>query len=93
MDRPILIDELELRLTEFSEHRRSDRDNIAKPIQDAMEGILYANDRQVTRIKVEWCDIDGRYRVRHMSTIVAAALSAGREFIGFGSSCIERGTR
>ena len=46
-----------------------------------MQGIAYANDSQIKRLRVEWCDIDGRYVVRHMSPVVAAALSLGREFL------------
>jgi hypothetical protein len=51
----MLVDEIELRLTEFSERRRGDRDNIAKPIRDTMRGIPLGQRRQVARIKAEWC--------------------------------------
>ncbi len=79
--RSIDVSSLELRLTEFSDIASKDRDNMAKPIQDAMQGILFENDRQILRLHVEWRDINGRYIVRHMSPVVAAALSAGHEFI------------
>ncbi len=29
----------------------------------------------------EWCDIDGSYRVRFMSPVIAKALSTGKEFL------------
>jgi putative PIN family toxin of toxin-antitoxin system len=54
---------------------------MAKPILDAMEGIVYTNDKQVKNLHAEWCDIEGSYIVRFMSPIVAAALSAGKEFL------------
>ena len=78
---PMLMGELEVHISEFSERATRDRDNLAKPICDAMQGIAYANDSQIKRLRVEWCDIDGRYVVRHMSPVVAAALSLGREFL------------
>jgi hypothetical protein len=45
------------------------------------QGIVYANDRQVKHLQVEWCDIAGSYIVRFMSLVVATGLSAGREFL------------
>lgn len=79
--RPPFTADLDVLISEFSERASRDRDNLAKPICDAMQGIAYENDRQIKRLKVEWCDIDGRYVVRHMSPVVAGALSLGREFI------------
>ena len=73
--------ELELVLVEFSEVASKDRDNMAKPIQDAMQGILFENDRQILKVGVEWCDIDGYYKVRSMSPVVATALVEGHEFV------------
>lgn len=32
-------------------------------------------------VHIEWCDIGGAYVVRYMSPVVAAALSAGKEFV------------
>jgi hypothetical protein len=54
---------------------------MAKPVLDAMQGIVYGNDRQVKHLRVEWCDITGSYIVRFMSLVVATGLSAGREFL------------
>lgn len=54
---------------------------MAKPVLDAMQGIVYGNDRQVQRVQAEWCDIEGSYIVRFMSSVVAASLSAGKEFL------------
>ena len=68
-------------ISEFSEYPTGDRDNMAKPIMDAMQKIVYENDGQVKRLYTEWCDIDGSYRVRFMSPVIAKALSTGKEFL------------
>jgi crossover junction endodeoxyribonuclease RusA len=74
-------DDVEVWISEFSEYPTRDRDNLAKPILDALQGVLYLNDRQVKRLSVEWCDLNGSYIVRYMSPVVAAALSTGAEFL------------
>jgi crossover junction endodeoxyribonuclease RusA len=76
----MLID-LEVSISEFSVFATTDRDNMAKPILDAMQKIVYDNDKRVKNALAEWCDIEGSYRVRYMSPVVAAALSAGKEFV------------
>jgi Holliday junction resolvase RusA-like endonuclease len=39
----------------FGAHGNTDMDNVAKAVLDGFEGVLYANDRQVTRLTVERC--------------------------------------
>ena len=39
-----------LRITHYAQRQRADMDNIIKPIQDALEGIAYTNDRLVTDV-------------------------------------------
>ena len=79
--RPPMAGDVEVYISEFSEFPTADRNNMAKPILDAMQGIVYTNDKQVKNLHVEWCDIEGSYIVRFMSPIVAAALSVGKEFL------------
>jgi hypothetical protein len=78
---PPVAADVDVYISEFSDYPTQDRDNLAKPIIDAMQGIAYANDSQVARLYVEWCDINGSYRVRFMSPVVATALSIGKEFL------------
>ncbi len=73
--------EVEVWITEFSVYPTRDRDNLAKPILDALQGVTYLNDSQVRRLSVEWCDINGSYTVRFMSPRLANALSVGAEFL------------
>jgi hypothetical protein len=56
-------------------------DNMVKPIQDALQGIAYMNDRLVKDTHANWRDIDGRFHVRYISMPLAAAFSDGREFV------------
>lgn len=74
--------DLAVSISEFSEGvGAKDRDNLAKPILDAMQGIIYANDRQVRDLRVDRRDLGGRFIVRYMSPVVAASLIAGEEFL------------
>ena len=79
--KPMILGRIEVRITEFGDAPRKDRDNTAKPILDAMQGVLFENDRQVILLASEWCDINGRYKVRFMSADLAVAFSAGHEFV------------
>ena len=54
---------------------------MAKPILDAMQGILYEDDRQVAGLHVEWYDLDGIYRIRFIPLMVASSLSRGAPFV------------
>jgi crossover junction endodeoxyribonuclease RusA len=56
-------------------------DNIRKAIQDALQGIAYRNDRQVSDGHDRRFDINGSFQVRHMSPRLALAFSDGRPFV------------
>jgi len=56
-------------------------DNLIKPIQDALQGVVYPNDRMVKDISGNWRNIDGHYRLRYTSLPLAAAFSDGRQFV------------
>lgn len=58
-----------------------DGDNIWKLIQDALNGVVFVDDQQVTDWKVGRRSLDGIYRIRGVSPRLATALSAGKEFI------------
>lgn len=60
---------------------RMDNDNMVKPIQDALAGLVYANDNQIVDTHVRKTRFDGAFRVRGMSPILADAFIANREFI------------
>jgi Holliday junction resolvase RusA-like endonuclease len=73
--------ELELRVTQYSERREIDRDNLVKPIQDALQGICYGNDRQIKDSMSNWRRIDGKFGIRYISENLAIAFSRGAPFL------------
>ncbi len=73
--------DVELRVTHYSERRIADRDNLIKPIQDALQGICYSHDKQVKDSTSNWRNINGKFTIRFVSMPLAAAFSDGREFL------------
>lgn len=68
-------------ITYYYEGESPDVDNIIKPIQDALEGIVYDNDQQVVEIKSRKKDITGAYRIKGRSPILLQAFSVGSSFL------------
>lgn len=60
---------------------RMDNDNMIKPIQDALNGLIYEDDRQITDTQVRKTDINGSFRVRGMSPVLAEGFIKGAEFL------------
>ena len=60
---------------------RIDNDNMLKPIQDALIGLVYVDDRQITDTQIRKTDINGSFRVRGMSAVLAEGFCRGNEFL------------
>jgi hypothetical protein len=60
---------------------RLDNDNLVKPIQDALNGVVYEGDRLITDTRLRKTCLDGAFRVRGLSTVLAAGFQTGREFL------------
>jgi hypothetical protein len=61
---------------------RIDNDNMLKPIQDSLNGLVYLDDRLITDVTVRKTSIDGFFRIRrYESLVLLAALSKGDEFL------------
>ena len=58
-----------------------DVDNMAKPILDALKDVIYVDDAQVTDCITTKRNIDGAFRVRGMSFVLAAGFCWGNEFL------------
>jgi crossover junction endodeoxyribonuclease RusA len=58
-----------------------DNDNMLKPIQDALNGLVYADDRQITDTVVRKTDINGAFIVRGAPAVLLQAFSLGKEFL------------
>ncbi len=74
-----------LKLTVVYYHERQsvliDHDNMIKPIQDALAGLIYRNDRQITDAQTRKTSIDGRFRLRYLSSVYARAFGSGKQFV------------
>jgi hypothetical protein len=58
-----------------------DEDNLLKPIQDAMQGIVYADDTQVRDGTCSKRNLDAAFKVRRMSPVLADGFVQGEEFV------------
>jgi crossover junction endodeoxyribonuclease RusA len=60
---------------------RLDLDNAIKPIQDALNRLVYTDDRQITDAQLRKTNLDSNFRVRGMSSVLAEAFVQGVEFV------------
>jgi Holliday junction resolvase RusA-like endonuclease len=60
---------------------RIDNDNMVKPIQDALNGLVYSDDRLITDTIVRKTSIDGLFRIRGYPLVLLEALANGDEFL------------
>ena len=73
--------DLQLILVYLCDVSPPDTDNIVKPIQDALQGIAYRNDRQIKDSMSNWRNINSKFTVRFVSMPLAVAFSIGDEFL------------
>lgn len=78
---PPVTHEVSLSITYFYESEAPDVDNIIKPIQDALVGVVYADDVQVENTASRKSKIDGAFRVKGVPPDLAVRLALGREFL------------
>lgn len=77
----LVTGDLRIVITYYYEGTTPDIDNIIKPIQDALIGIIYADDNQIADTRSRKKEIDGSYTVRNVSLPILQAFSNGTEFI------------
>jgi crossover junction endodeoxyribonuclease RusA len=70
-----------VQITYFYDSVAVDVDNIIKPIQDAIIGLAYVDDDQVTDILVRKRDLSGNFKVENMTSILAEGFARGNEFL------------
>lgn len=78
---PPLDVEVLLRITYFHENAPLDVDNMIKPIQDALNGIVYVDDKQVATVVSGRSNLDGSFRVRGLSEALASGFVSGGPFV------------
>jgi crossover junction endodeoxyribonuclease RusA len=58
-----------------------DNDNLVKPIQDALNALVYVDDGLITDTSLRKTDLNGRFQVRGMSPILAEGFCSDEEFL------------
>jgi hypothetical protein len=58
-----------------------DTDNMIKPIQDSLKGVVYVDDNQVTDVRAGVRSLDGTFKVRGISEVLAGGFVTGRDFV------------
>jgi Holliday junction resolvase RusA-like endonuclease len=76
-----VADEVAVTITYYYEDVSPDVDNIIKPIQDALIGIVFNDDGQVVDTKSRKRLIDGSFRIRGASAILLSAFADGDDFL------------
>lgn len=80
-DQQASTEEIMLQVTYFYDSIAMDVDNIVKPIQDAIIGLAYIDDNQVTDVLVRKRNLSGNFRIKNMTSILAEGFSRGNEFL------------
>ncbi|MEH1887236.1 RusA family crossover junction endodeoxyribonuclease [Nostoc sp.] len=70
-----------LQITYFYDSDQMDVDNIVKPIQDAIKGLAYEDDKQVSDLVVRKRNLSGNFRIENMTPILAEGFARGNEFL------------
>jgi len=68
-------------ITYYYDGDSPDVDNIIKPIQDALNGVVFVDDAQVVETKSRKKSINGSYQIRGVSSLLLDAFSDGDEFV------------
>ncbi|MFA6275808.1 MAG: RusA family crossover junction endodeoxyribonuclease [Pedobacter sp.] len=74
-------DDLEITITYYHDGASPDVDNIIKPIQDALVGVVYVDDKQIAHSTSRKRDINRGYKVRHVSACILESFGKGNDFI------------
>lgn len=70
-----------LKVTYFYDSVAIDVDNIVKPIQDAIIGLVYVDDDQITDVLIRKRDLSGTFEVESTTPTLAEGFARGNEFI------------
>ena len=72
---------VKLQITYFYDSLVIDVDNIAKPIQDAIIGLAYIDDNQVTDILVRKRNLSVNFKIENMTSTLAEGFARNNEFL------------
>lgn len=68
-------------ITYYHDGDSPDVDNIIKPIQDALSGVVFVDDAQVVETQGRKKSINGSYKIRGVSSVLLEAFADGDEFV------------
>ncbi len=80
-EQKIAIGYVKLQITYFYDSLVIDVDNIAKPIQDAIIGLAYIDDNQVTDILVRKRNLSINFKIENMTSTLAEGFARDNEFL------------
>lgn len=72
---------VEFKVTYYYDEDGLDVDNIIKPLQDALVGVVYDDDAQVRRTSSQKRDLGDSYRIRGASAALLMGFANGDDFI------------
>ena len=73
--------EVQIHVTFYHDGAPLDVDNMLKPIQDALCGLVYADDKLLTDTHGHLRDLNGHYLVRGITPAQARGFSSGQPFV------------
>lgn len=76
-----VISNVSIVITYYHDGPRPDLDNIIKPIQDALCGIIFQDDAQVLDTRSRSRELGGSYVVKGASRIVVGGILDGKDFL------------
>jgi crossover junction endodeoxyribonuclease RusA len=76
-----IADEVAISINYYYDGQPPDVDNIIKPIQDALKGIVYFDDSQVVQAQSSRTRIDGSFTIRGASAVLLTAFSRRDAFV------------
>jgi crossover junction endodeoxyribonuclease RusA len=68
-------------VTYYYDGHSPDVDNIIKPIQDALNGLVFVDDAQVAETKSRKRPLNGTYQINGASGVLLQAFTAGIGFV------------
>lgn len=84
--RELAKDPVALRLLYLYDDAALDADNILKPIQDALIGVLLEDDSVISDVEIRRRWLRTTFTLNAVSPVLAAGLALGREFVHVASS-------
>lgn len=70
-----------LKVTYFYDSDAIDVDNIVKPIQDAIIGLAYIDDNQITDVLARKRNLSGNFQVENITPTLAEGFARGKAFL------------